>query len=59
MASLGNSAAPVDSYKKAGRVKKIGKNRRSGYLRMRMRADDSAAVCVSDNKLGRGISNLR
>ena len=59
MSSLGSKHAPADSYKKPGRVKHIGKVKRGGYLRMRMRADDTAANNVTDGKLGRGISNLK
>lgn len=55
----GLSAAPPVGGKmhKKQKPRKIGELVRSGYLRMRMRQDDSAAVCMSDKKLGNSISS--
>lgn len=36
-------------------VKKIGQPKGKGYLKMRMKQDDSVAVNMSDRKLGGGI----
>lgn len=41
-------------HQKSG-VKKIGQPKGKGYLKMRMKKDDSAAVNMSDRSLGGGI----
>jgi len=38
-------------------IRSIGKCVKKGYLKMRMKADDSKAVLMSDSKLGKGISS--
>jgi hypothetical protein len=43
-------------YKKLS-VKKVGQCKLHSHLRTRMKADDSAAVLMSDSKLGTGISS--
>lgn len=38
-------------------IKDIGQAVPKPYLRNRLKADDSAAVCMSDQKLGKSISS--
>jgi hypothetical protein len=42
---------------KKRKVKAIGQPRKRGYLRMRMRADDSHHVNMTDRSLSSGISS--
>jgi len=42
---------------KSKNIKAIGQSRKHGYLRMRLRTDDSNKVNMSDRKLGSGISS--
>jgi hypothetical protein len=59
MSSLGTREQPHNQGKMFVKqtIKRIGQSVKAGYLKMRMKADDSDAVCMSDKTLGKGISS--
>jgi len=59
MASRGTKMAPENSGKMFQKrsIKRVGQATQKSYLKNRMTADDSKSVCMSDKKLGKGISS--